>query len=253
MEALGAQHLIQVSQSRHRGNQINLQGLAIGIQLQNVFWRQGSVIPPDFAEAVKQEGVLNIQMQLIDLIETAPVCQLFQKCQCGNPAPRDVIEEAPGRKGRPVLQAEVRQHQSFLSDHLPQGLYAVQQSCIPAAGNQNACGGNLNFIALTIQARLLHLLQADARVGGVHAPVNQQCDASLFLQLPSQELGEAISRRTARSVQGNSVLVTDAVPAFQQLQLLWLWNQSHGRFLLTMRRFRPSFYAVWRVYPIYRK
>ena len=79
-------------QGGHGRHQVNVQGLAVGVQLQNVLRREGGIIPPDFTEAVKEEGVFDIQVQLIELVEAAPIRQIFQERHGGNAAPSDVVE-----------------------------------------------------------------------------------------------------------------------------------------------------------------
>ena len=62
VEAPGAQDFIQMPQGGHGRHQVNVQGLAVGVQLQNVLRREGGIIPPDFTEAVKEEGVFDVQV-----------------------------------------------------------------------------------------------------------------------------------------------------------------------------------------------
>ena len=75
--ALGAQDLVQVPQRGNGRHQVDLKAPAVGVQLQNVRRGQRRVVPPYFAEAVEQEGVLHVQMQLVDFIIAAPVCQFL--------------------------------------------------------------------------------------------------------------------------------------------------------------------------------
>ena len=136
---------------------------------------------------------------------------------------------------------EAGQDETLLAEDLPQGLYTVQQSGFSAAGDPDACWGNLKFIALPAQAGALCLKQANSGMGGVGAPVDQQGNTGLLLQLSGQKLGVAIGRRTTGGVQGNSVLVANAVCALLQLQLLRLRNLFHGRSSSKMRRFGRQF------------
>ena len=214
---LAPQDLVQVSQGGDGRHQLHMKLTAVSIQFQNIPCRQGGIIPPGFADAIKEEAVLNIQMQLIQFVEGALIRQGLQVLQGRNSSPGHIIEQASGFQIRSILDLQAGNPAAILPQQLPQGLYTPEKSPFTAAGNGNACFCNRQSIALLCQI-CIHSKQYTGMGAPAPAILHQRKSGLGFNFLPQQLC--SIQCRAA-GCQCDSVVVPKAKKStgfFQELR-----------------------------------
>src|SRR3712207_3161504 len=101
----------------------------VGVEAEDVLAGHRARLRPYFTVVLVGEGVLRIQLEVVDLPPGEQIDEIEERLQGGDLAPADVEHHAPERKIRRILDLTCRERSLALAQHLDQGHDAVERPC----------------------------------------------------------------------------------------------------------------------------
>ena len=148
---LGAfQQTVQVAEGGKRGNEVDEVVVAILIQLHDLRRGHGVLGAGDAYVFVKQEGVLDIQLEGVLFIVSQHIDDPLGGFHGGHSATGDILVEAAGLHVGSVLDVQHGDDALGLLDELAQGLNTVEQACKRVTADGDGLGANGKGIALAV-------------------------------------------------------------------------------------------------------
>ena len=148
---LGAfQQTVQVAEGGKRGHEVDEVIVAILIQLHDLRRSHGIFGAGDAYVFVKQEGMLDIQLEGVFLIVSQHIDDPLGGFHGGNSAAGNVLVEAAGLHVGSVLDIQHGDDALGVLDELTQGLDAVEQACQRVTADSDGLGANGKGVTLAI-------------------------------------------------------------------------------------------------------
>ena len=151
-------------EGRQGRDQFNMPLPAVSVQLQDVLRLQRILVAPGFAEIPEQIGMLNVQLELVDLVFTQEIHKLLQRVQFQHASAGDILIETPVQKIRPVFDSDAGKHCAVAADPLPQGADPVEQRFVASSGDPDSVFGHSQLIAFRRQRRIFIQEQATRKI-----------------------------------------------------------------------------------------
>ena len=124
-----------VAEGGNRRHQLDAQAGAIVIKVSDLSGLQGACAPPSLAHARESHGVLDVELQLIELIQGQYVRPVPQPVHGGHPTTGHIQTIDACWVGGAVLDVQGREHRTALHDDLAKGLHPPSQSLTVAAAD----------------------------------------------------------------------------------------------------------------------
>jgi hypothetical protein len=142
------QPALQVAERILIGHQLNEALSAIGVEGQDLLAGDGRRVLPDCAVVTVGEGVLGVQLDLVELPTGELVDEAEERRHGGHFVPTHIEHDAPVGEVRPVGDAQRREFAAIVLEQLAQRLHPVEDARRRLGGDGDAPGIDDELVAL---------------------------------------------------------------------------------------------------------
>ena len=146
------EHGGEMAEGGQRRHQLDVTGPAVGVEFQDILGRERRGVLADLRVAPEREGVLDIELELVDLAAAELVGQLQKLVQFRHAATGHIIVNAAVLEVRPVLDLQAGQRALHRLFHeLAQGLESVKRAADRAGLDADAGRADAEPVAVAMQ------------------------------------------------------------------------------------------------------